>query len=398
MGCSKRMIGADVVDIRRIKSALELGRFKMRVFTKNEQAYAEKQCNPYQSYAAMYAAKEAVAKLGGKGIRGFALTDIEVVHNDMGAPEVVLHGNAQKLFDGKVYVSLSHERDYAFAVASYAFSEIKPIMPGVTVTDGDLELLPRLRFTHKGDYGRVFVIGGNGFMVGAPLITAEAAVRAGAGLTTLCVAQSMLDAYRPRVKEIMLKGLPDESGMICFNEEALSEIATKADVIVIGMGMGANPSLPAILEWIFTNYNGMLVCDADGINALVGSQALCEQSKRCTLVLTPHVGEYQRIQKALGTDSVSESASKIGAVIACKSAYTIISDGITDYNVTSGCAAMAKGGSGDALAGIIGAYLCRTTPLQATALACHHFGRCGEKAAAIKGENAVTASDIIACL
>lgn len=392
------MIGADVVDIRRIKSALESERFKMRVFTKNEQAYAEKQCNPYQSYAAMYAAKEAVAKLSGKGIRGFALTDIEVVHNDLGAPEVALHGNAQKLFDGNVYVSLSHERDYAFAVASYSFVDSRPILPGITITDGDLELLPRFRFTHKGDYGRVYVIGGNGFMVGAPLITAEAAVRAGAGLTTLCVAQSMLDAYRPRVKEIMLKGLRDDGGTISFDEESLSEISSKADVIVMGMGMGANPSLPAILEWLFSNYNGLLVCDADAINALASSRALCEQNKKCTLVLTPHMGEYQRIQKALGTDSVSESATKLGAVIACKSAYTIISDGITDYNVTSGCAAMAKGGSGDALAGIIAAYLCRTTPLQATALACHYFGRCGQRAAAIKGENAVTASDIIACL
>ena len=140
------------------------------------------------------------------------------------------------------------------------------------------------------------------------------------------------------------------------------------------------------------------MCDADAINALSMEPSLLKRERKCKLILTPHVGEYERLSRSLGVDSVMDSAFKIGAVIACKSAHTFISDGITSYKVVSGHAAMAKGGSGDTLAGIIGAYTCRTSPLEATALACHYFGRCGEKAAKLKGENAVTASDIINCL
>ncbi|MCH5164310.1 MAG: NAD(P)H-hydrate dehydratase [Clostridiales bacterium] len=392
------MIGADIVDIRRIAEAIKSERFAHRVFTQNEISYAQKKHNSIETFAGMFAAKEAVSKLSGKGLRGFNLTDIEIAHTDLGAPTVVLHGKAKELFPKDVHISISHEKDYAFAVASLEPSSFTPVMPGKEITDGDLTLLPRERFTHKGDYGRVYVIGGSSLMVGAPFICAEAAVRSGAGLTTLCVPTSLLDAYRQRVKEVMLKGIMDNAGEMTFDKGALSDIIAKADTVVIGMGVGNYSSLSQILEFLFTDFGGTLVCDADAINALSADPKLLEIKRKCSLILTPHIGEFNRLSKALGIENVADCALKIDAVIACKSAYTVVTDGVTTYNVTSGCAAMAKGGSGDTLAGIIAAYSCRTTPLEATALACHYFGRCGEKAAKLKGENAVTATDIINCL
>lgn len=392
------MIGIDIVDVHRISEAINNETFVKRVFTQSECAYAESKYCSAETFAGIFAAKEAVAKLSGRGIRGFWLSDIEIVHNGLGAPEVVLHGGAKELFSAAIYISISHEKEFAIAVASYSPEKIDLVFPGKEIDDEDLKLLPRQRFTHKGDYGRVYIVGGSSLMVGAPLISAEAALRSGAGLTTLCIPVSLLDTYRARVKEIMLKGIADIGGEMIFDKDAFSEICNKADAIVMGMGIGKNQAMRDIIRYLFENYGGILVCDADAINALSSNPDLFKIERKCKLILTPHVGEFERLKDALKVESVMDCALKIGAVIACKSAYTVISDGITNYKVTSGTAAMAKGGSGDTLAGIIGAYACRTTPLEATALACHYFGRCGEKAATIKGENAVTASDIIKCL
>lgn len=117
-----------------------------------------------------------------------------------------------------------------------------------------------------------------------------------------------------------------------------------------------------------------------------------EIGRKCDLILTPHVKEYERLA---GNDDPREFAKKFKLNLALKNAYTLVTDGIVSYKVVSGCAAMAKGGSGDVLSGIVAAYSCRTAPLEALATACHVFGRCGEKAAASMGENAVKASDII---
>ncbi len=390
------MIGADIVEIRRIEEAIKSERFLQRVFTRSERDYALSKGNKAQTLAGVFAAKEAVAKLSGKGLRGYIFTDIEIAHTVSGAPYVIMSDKVRGLFDGEISVSISHEKDYAFAVASYEPCEFSPVLPGKEICDEDLKLLPRKRSTHKGDYGRVYVIGGSPKMIGAPLICAEAAVRSGAGLTTLCVPASLLFAYQSRVKEIMLKGLPDANGKLIFDETAMNEICDKADAIVIGMGLGANAELSSVLKYLLNNFTGTLVCDADAINALAKEPDLFAiERKGVKLILTPHVGEFKRLANALNINSVSDIALATDAVVACKSAYTLVTDGVTEYKITSGCAAMAKGGSGDTLAGIIAAYSCRTVPLEATALACHYFGRCGERAAVIKGENAVTASDII---
>lgn len=379
------MIGVDIVKIARIAEALKSARFVERIFTSSERSHAGERA---QTFAGIYAAKEAVFKLSGKGIVG-SFTDIEICYSEDGAPFAKLCGKIGELLGEQVCVSISHDGEYAVAVASHERSDCVPVLLGKEVTDADMALLARRRFTHKGDYGRVYVVGGSSNYVGAPLISAEAAVRAGAGLTTLCVRTEFLPAYRERVKEIMLLGL---SGC---DKPVLDTIIAKANCIVIGMGMDKSDATD-ILEYIFERYDGTVVCDAEAINALCSPLIFRERKNK--LILTPHVGEFERLASFVGIRDVEDLALKINAVIAKKSAYTVVTDGLETYKITSGCAAMAKGGSGDALSGIIGAYACRLTPLMAASLGCHYFGRCGEKAALIKGENAVLASDIINCL
>lgn len=115
-------VGTDLVEIARIQNAIEKNpHFMERVYTKEEIAYCQRKKNPWQSFAARFAAKEAVSKAFGTGIGPVGLTEIEIRNKSNGQPEVVLHGKAQALADSRniqrVHVSLSHSETYAMATA-----------------------------------------------------------------------------------------------------------------------------------------------------------------------------------------------------------------------------------------------------------------------------------------
>jgi len=118
------MIGTDIIEVSRIEKLIKKNsdNFLNKVFTDKEQHYCmQKNKTKYQSFAARYAAKEAVAKLLATGISGFWFTDIEIINDDSGKPNVFLYNNAKKLMDLKqiknIEISLSHSKEYAIAVA-----------------------------------------------------------------------------------------------------------------------------------------------------------------------------------------------------------------------------------------------------------------------------------------
>lgn len=123
--------GVDIIEIDRVKKAVDSGgkAFKDRVFTEREIMYCEaRKAAKYQSYAARFAAKEAVSKAFGTGISaGFLLKDIEVVNDESGRPCVVLHGKAQEMFEQvkgrSIALSLSHCRSHAVAYSILEVSE-----------------------------------------------------------------------------------------------------------------------------------------------------------------------------------------------------------------------------------------------------------------------------------
>ena len=115
-------IGTDMVEISRIQKAIEKNpRFLQKVYTEKEIAYCQRKRNPWQSFAARFAAKEAVSKAMGTGLGKIGLTDIEVLNQSSGQPQIILHG-AAKVFATehgfvRVHISLSHSEAYAIATA-----------------------------------------------------------------------------------------------------------------------------------------------------------------------------------------------------------------------------------------------------------------------------------------
>lgn len=112
-------VGIDMIEISRIEKSMNRPGFLKFVFSEEEIFYFEKKSFPCQSIAAAFCAKEAFSKAMGTGVRGFKLKEIELLHDDLGAPYIFLKGNAKKLFSGKIAnisVSLTHTKDYASAV------------------------------------------------------------------------------------------------------------------------------------------------------------------------------------------------------------------------------------------------------------------------------------------
>ena len=114
-----RGLGNDIVEIARIKQAIErTPKFRGRVFTPKEVEIVEVKKDPYPSFAGRFAAKEAVAKAFGTGVRGFKLTDIEIINDDLGKPMVILKGKLKEKYENyRIELSISHSREYATAVA-----------------------------------------------------------------------------------------------------------------------------------------------------------------------------------------------------------------------------------------------------------------------------------------
>lgn len=273
-----------------------------------------------------------------------------------------------------------------------------------SITDENFAALPkRKRVSHKGVYGKISVIGGSDAMPGAPLMAYGSAVAAsvsGAGLVRLCVGENEKCAYKSRVTEQTLFFLPEKDGFIRFDQSKLREIIEYSDVIALGPGMGNNPFLPEIIEFLCQNFNKTLILDADALNA-VAKNPDSIKNHVAKPVLTPHIGEFARLApeiKPFDIKKVKAFARKNKCVLVLKSACTVITDGVSVFFNTSGTPALAKGGSGDVLSGIIAAYSAVCSPLEAAAKACYRFGKTAERVARITGEEALLARDVIAAI
>ena len=180
--------------------------------------------------------------------------------------------------------------------------DITYVDTGIVGKDFEAELLEdfvlpkRRRNTHKGSYGKVTIISGCPKYVGAGILatrSAEATLRAGAGLVKLCVPYSMRDVYGKHVLEATLDFLPDDDGWIAFDKNKLDELIDGCDVIAIGMGLGKTDEVRKIVEYLLSNCTKPLVLDADALNVLVGSVDILKKGRR--VVVTPHLGEFGRL-------------------------------------------------------------------------------------------------------
>lgn len=252
-------------------------------------------------------------------------------------------------------------------------------------------LAPRNPGAHKGDFGHVLVIGGAQGKTGAAAMSGLAALRAGAGLVTVACSELNFTAVAP---ELMTAPLPDS--------RTISEVTKKKDVIAIGPGLGASPELVSLTRSLVAKSDLPMVVDADALNALAGSAWSSGDKFR---VLTPHPGEMSRLT---GKSAAEISADRVGAAralatekrvcVVLKGERSLIafSDGRVFINPT-GTPALATGGVGDILTGLIAGFLGQfpDRPEQAVVAAVYLHGLSGELGAAVKSEKSLIATDLL---
>jgi len=280
-----------------------------------------------------------------------------------------------------------------------AVSHISAVMPG------DISLPRRQPDTHKGNYGRCLIIAGSAGYTGAPALSARAASRMGAGLVFLGAPKSIYDIMAVKLDEEMPFHLPDDKfGRLAAN--AAGEILRRADecdVCLIGPGLGASLEITELVLSVIRLAKTPVILDADGLNAISGHVEVLKQAA-CPLILTPHAGEFVRLGGNLACgDRLREArmfavSHKCILVLKGHRTITAMPDGTAFIN-TSGGPAMAKGGVGDVLAGMIAALIGQRFPVEtAVKTAVYIHGLAGDMCAAEYGEYSVTAGDIIAML
>lgn len=265
----------------------------------------------------------------------------------------------------------------------------------------------RPRGAHKGNFGHVLVIGGSRGMLGAACLTARAALRAGAGLVTLAVPQSLQDVAAPLVPEAMTAGLAEtvDGAVSQHARDHITGLLDKTDVLALGPGLSANPETVEMVRQVLADLGTPCVLDADGLNALAASDPakMLPLASGSPLVLTPHPGEMARLLDSTVPEiredpvGVAERAAETwGCTVVLKGRTTVVAGDEHTYLNTTGNPGLATGGSGDVLTGITAALVAQNhPPARAAAAAVYVHGCAGDLAAAEKGETALVAGDVI---
>jgi len=253
----------------------------------------------------------------------------------------------------------------------------------------------RTEWCHKGDYGKVLVIGGSVTYTGAPALSAMAALRAGSDLVTIIAPERAADADASLSPNII--AVPLRSDFLAESHNKLIEkFIEDADAILIGPGLGLHRETIDAVRKLVKKIKKPCVIDADALKAVKGMTL----SKN--FILTPHEGEYAYlvgerpdIEPNKRLTEVQELASKMNCVVILKAHADVISDGEKVAVNETGSPFMTKGGTGDVLAGIILSLLGRRiVPFDATCGGAFISGAAGEIAGQRAGEG-LLATDVI---
>lgn len=289
-------------------------------------------------------------------------------------------------------------------------------------------LLPvRLSDSHKGTFGKVMVVAGSANYTGAPYLAASAAMRVGAGLVTLAVAELLHPILAAKLSEATYLLLPHEMGALVPEAvRVVQERLARYDVLLLGPGLGREEktaefvmrllALPQAEKKARLGFVGPtaqheeqntrlppLVIDADALNALADLEGW-HKSLRHGAVLTPHPGEMSRLTGTTVADieanrltMARQAAQKWGVVVVLKGAYTIIAapDGHACINPFA-TPALATAGTGDVLAGAIAGLLAQgLAPFEAAVAGAYLHGLAGQTASQEIGQAGVMAGDLL---
>ncbi|NVM31158.1 MAG: NAD(P)H-hydrate dehydratase [Candidatus Helarchaeota archaeon] len=320
-------------------------------------------------------------------------------------PDIAVRANMTVTFH-KVKRGLPKNKDYT--------GEIIPVGIGIPpeaefiVGPGDLRVVSRERpaASHKGDFGKVLVIGGGGgkYYSGAPALAGLAALRTGTDLVNIAVPSSISNVLRGFSPDLIIRDLPGD----LLSKSALDPLEPLlkwASGVIIGPGLGLDPeTLEAILTILekIRSLNTPVLVDADAIKAMAESNTILSG---IPAVITPHFGEYKILT---GVDlskikdpyerlkTVQTSAKELGVTLLVKGPNDFISDGISAKINQTGTPSMTVGGTGDVLSGVVGCFLAQNyPPFRAANAGAFINGLAGELAEETCFGSHITASDLI---
>jgi NAD(P)H-hydrate epimerase len=272
---------------------------------------------------------------------------------------------------------------------------------------------PRPRGAHKGHFGHVLVVAGSIGKTGAAVLAAGASLRAGAGLVTVATPEPCLPVVAAARAEIMTEPLPagPTGGLAHEGLARLLALATERNAVVLGPGLGQDPATRALVQAFVRACPVPLLVDADGLNALAprdGAPGDLEAlHRKVATVLTPHPGEMSRLTgrpvpeiQRQRPDVAATLARDTGAVVVLKGERTVVADAKKGRTAVSptGNPGMATGGTGDVLAGVVGALLARHEAWRAATAGVYVHGKAGDLVARRRGEEGLIAGDLVEAL
>ena len=272
------------------------------------------------------------------------------------------------------------------------------------------ELPARPERAHKGHFGRVLVVAGSIDFAGAAVLAALGAMRAGAGVVRVASAESVAARLASAIPELTWMSLDEEApGLIAPGGwRRVTTEAASYDAVVVGPGLGSQPATLRRTRQLISSLRVPAVIDADGLNALADGPRWWQtmQSKH---VLTPHPGEFARLTGAPSPDGADDAAraaaagaaaTRWGQVVVLKGAHTVVADPGGEVLASAiATAALATAGSGDVLAGAIGAFLAAgAEPMAAATCGVAVHGAAGLMAAQRIGTAGTMAGDLAALL
>jgi ADP-dependent NAD(P)H-hydrate dehydratase / NAD(P)H-hydrate epimerase len=389
------VVGVDVTVVARIAAALERHpRFAQRIYTAGEQRYSARKP---ERWASRWAAKEAVRKVcssAGEAMPRYR--DIEVVRRRGGPPRVHIRGE-----ETPIALSLTHDGGLAIAVAVDRGPRHRTLP---TPPDG-LVLADRPEDGHKGTFGRVVVIAGSNGLTGAPRLAAMGAARGGAGLVEVCIPEAIHPIVAAGCLEVMPTPLPD-AGTGTLHLDAVPTVRERlrgADAVVIGPGLGKAPDTVSALLEVLVGLPCPAVVDADALN-IVATSGFDWKSSGQTNVVTPHPAEMGRLAgmttEAVQADRLATAeryAREHGVVVVLKGAETVVAaSGFPTHVDRHRIVALATGGTGDVLAGVIGSMLAQGLgPRDAAVAGVSIHAQAGLMVQARRGRAGALASDVI---
>ncbi|MGN0467652.1 MAG: NAD(P)H-hydrate dehydratase [Acutalibacteraceae bacterium] len=287
-----------------------------------------------------------------------------------------------------------------------SFNFVKKSMYTLSKSEAGSLIPKRLPVSHKGTYGHLLSICGSKKMPGAPVLAAKAALRSGVGLVTAAFPESIYQTMSFKLTEALLMPLKEkEDGSL--SRDCIPEILSCLDnftAVVIGCGLTPSEDVKEIVEAVIKNSKVPVIIDADGINVLSENIDILKEAS-APVILTPHPKEMARLCKTtteiIQADRVKNAkafSNNYNAVMVLKGSNTVVAspDRESVYVNSSGNSGLAKGGSGDVLAGIVGAFAAQgLKPSVAAAVSVYIHGHCADLAADRLSQTGMLPSDVI---